>query len=186
MGHVRYAQVLFAQGNFAAAEKYLKQALEFQPAGPVGNSYEVCDALFGLWSAYGDLKIRAGLAGEAIELYRRPLDLSIGLAREPKIRSQPNAASALPTPSWAMPPPAPSAPSEALGYLRVALEIDKRLAAANPNNTSMVRKLFVTCALLGELLREGPGPQPGCTFRRDQLPSGRRGCGHQTRRVRSR
>lgn len=43
------------------------------------------------------------------------------------------------------------------GYLKVALDIDKRLAAADPNNTSLTRKLFVTCALLGQLVREGPG-----------------------------
>ena len=50
---------------------------------------------------------------------------------------------------------------EALQHLRLALEIDKRLCEAEPNNVPLTRKLYITYTMLGRVLRGRLGQQLG-------------------------
>ena len=95
--------------------------------------------------------------GEAVEPYQHLLELSTGLARDSKDESVAQRRISLANTKLGDAYTRAQRPPEALPYMRTALAIDRKLAAAEPNNSNLTRKLFVDYNLLGEILRDGPG-----------------------------
>src|SRR5260370_27346001 len=83
-GNTKMAQVLAVEGDLKGSERFLKEALAFGQQGPAAGSYPVRDALTKTYGSFGDLKIRMGVHGEAVEPFVKLLDLSTQLAQEGK------------------------------------------------------------------------------------------------------
>jgi eukaryotic-like serine/threonine-protein kinase len=143
-GYTRIAQVLAAQGDMPGAQNSLKQAIALGEQEPAAR-----DALRLSYSTLGDFKIKLGVHGEAVEPYMKVLALAtrsgdqsdISLAHTKlgdvlgRIDRQ----------------------QEALEHLRVALAINGRLSAEEPNNMTRTRKLFLTYSMLGRIVRSKSG-----------------------------
>ena len=156
-GHTKIAQVLAVEGDLKGSERFLKEALAFGQQGPAAGSYQVRDALSKTYGAFGDLKTRMGVHEEAVEPFLKLLDLSTQLARERKNEDSAQADISLAHTKLGDVLNLVDRPKEALDHLRVALEIDRRLAATHPDNIPLTRKLYMTYNMLGRVLRSKNG-----------------------------
>jgi tetratricopeptide (TPR) repeat protein len=160
-GHTRIAQVLTAQGKMQDAERYLKEALAFGAGTAAGKDYEVRAALAGLYNTFGALQISKVAYGEAEKFLLKQLEIAQQLAklgREPG--AEQIALSVAHTKLGEAYTQMDRMP-EAADHLRQALELDQKLAAAEPNSLPRMRKLFITNVLLGRVLRSRSGSQLG-------------------------
>ena len=150
LGQVRLGQAMICQNSYELAAKYLRQAVALAPGA---QPAEVRNALSLVWSTLGDAQYETGAYGQAIESFTKMRALRIQLAKEdPGDGNQRGLAVSesklgdIYTVS--------GHPSEALLHLKAAREIDERMAAAAPGNTSTTRQLKVTDLLLGTLLED--------------------------------
>ena len=123
----------------------------------VRASWLARNALAGLYTAFGDLKIRLGLDHDAIEPYEKQLALRRVLSAETKdpIASQLGLSVAETKLGDAY---ARSGQYlEGLKHVRPALAIDKELVAKYPGNTNLLRKLYVSYNLIAPILSSPEG-----------------------------
>ena len=160
LGYVRLSQVA-AQGDLKGSEQYMQRAFLLTQQSPVAGSYLVRSALAKAYSAFGDLKIREGQHGDAVEPFSKLLDLSVVLAAESKDPGEAQSGISLAHTKLGDVLGRLERYPEAYGHLRVALEIDKRLSDAEPNNMPLARKLFITDTMIGRVLRSRLGQQLG-------------------------
>ena len=148
-----------------SAEKTLKQGLVLGEQKSFAASYDVRDALGRAYSTLGDFKIKMGVHSEAVEPYMKLLALETQLARDRKDPRAADSGISLAHTKLGDVLGRLDRPREALDHLRVALAIDGRLSAAEPNNMTLTRKLFMTYNMLGRLVRSRGGqhllPQRG-------------------------
>ncbi len=155
LGNVRIAQILSAKGDLKNAERNLQDAIAM---GAEAADYHVREAVAKAYNTMGDLKIRASLNTEAIETFEKLLDLSIQLARENHDPAEEQRGVSLAHTKLGDAMSRADRNRDALDHLRVAVEIDKRLAA-DPNDLSATRKLFITYLMLGRVYRSRTGQQ---------------------------
>jgi tetratricopeptide (TPR) repeat protein len=98
-----------------------------------------------------------GVHEEAVEPFTKLLDLSTQLARERKDEDSAQADISLAHTKLGDVLNLVDRPREALDHLRVALEIDRRLAKTHPDNIPLTRKLYMTYNMLGRVLRSKNG-----------------------------
>lgn len=158
-GHTKLAQMLVAQGDLQGADKIYQEAFVFARQEPAASDYAVIGALAGAYGAYGDLKIRIGKHGDAVVPYLKLLELQTEVSKGKRnIDREQNALSLAHTKLGDVYMRLDRA-AEAQEHLNIALAIDKRLYDANPSNTPLARKLWVTYTLLGRALHTRGGPQ---------------------------
>ena len=119
--------------------------------------YQVRQSVFKAYSSLGDLKNRAASHTEAIACFEKLLDLSGELAREGRDPVEEQRAVSLAHTKLGDAMTAAGRNREALDHLRIAVEIDQRMAAAYPNDLLATRKLFITYIMLGRVFRGRTG-----------------------------
>jgi tetratricopeptide (TPR) repeat protein/predicted Ser/Thr protein kinase len=155
-GQVRIAQMLVAQGDLKAADAVYVQALAL---GNGAASYEALDALANASSSYGDLKVNIAMHGEAVPHYLRLLEISEQLALQKRNPDSEQRGISLAHTKLGDVYNRLGRAEESQQQLRIALEIDQRLYAAQPTNIPVMRKLYVTYSMLGRALRGRGGAQ---------------------------
>lgn len=152
-GNVRLAQVLVLKGDLKAGSRMLRETILLGRQGPTAQSYIVRTALANAYRGYGDMCYQTGEFDPSIEPYSRVLEIYTQLAREnlhPQTEQENlSLAHAKLADAYAGLYRHP----ESLAHVRIAIEIDKKLVAANRNNTSLLRKLFVDYSLLSNIFR---------------------------------
>jgi serine/threonine protein kinase/tetratricopeptide (TPR) repeat protein len=154
LGGVRMAQILTAQGDLPAAERSLREAIS---KGAASSDYQVLDALRQTYNAMAGLKMSAAKYNEATEVLWKQLEISERLAREGREPLEEQRGISLAHTKLGDVLASGGHDSEALDHLRVALEIDKRLASADPNNLLSTRKLYITYVMMGRVYRGSDG-----------------------------
>ncbi len=150
-GETKIAQVLAAQGDLPGAEKSVRQALAIGEKTSAASSRDVREALAKAYSTLGDLKIKKGVHGEAVEPYMKLLSLALQGTSDSDISL---AHTKLGDVLGRL-----DRQKEALDHLRLALAIDGRMSAAEPNNMSYTRKLFMDYSMLARVVRSRSGGQ---------------------------
>jgi tetratricopeptide (TPR) repeat protein/tRNA A-37 threonylcarbamoyl transferase component Bud32 len=158
-GHTKIAQILTAQGNMKDAERYLKEAVAMAGEGPAAADYKVREALAGAFNTYGALKLSQASYGEAEQPLLKLLEISEQLAGERRDPVSEQAGVSLAHTKLGDVYGRMDRNREALDHLRIALDIDKRLASAEPDNLPRTRKLYITYIMLGRALRGRNGDQ---------------------------
>jgi serine/threonine protein kinase len=157
VSQVKLAQVLVAQGDFKAADEINLAAIDLgekalREAGAGAGSYEVRRALANAYSTYGDLKIRVGVHRQAVDPYLKLLALATATAQTGLNPQQEQNGVSLAHTKLGDVYYRIDRPQESVEQLLAALEIDKRLAAANPSNIALMRKVYVDYSFLGRVL----------------------------------
>jgi len=127
--------------------------------GAAASDYVVRQAVLKAYSSVGDLKIKLALHTSAIEPFEKLLDLSEQMAHEGRDPEEEQRAISLAHTKLGDALSRIGRNREAVGHLRIAVEIDKRRAAADPNDLSATRKLFITYLMLGRVFRSRTGQQ---------------------------
>jgi eukaryotic-like serine/threonine-protein kinase len=157
LADIRRAQLFIVKGDAAVASPPLLDAISLGSHGPQAGAYEVREALASAWSSYGDLRLRVGKTIECIPPYTKVLEIWTALAREKRDPVSERAGISLAHTklgdSWAR----IGRSREALDHLSIAVDIDKQLAAADPNNVTRLRKLYIDYLVMGLMFRGG-GP----------------------------
>ena len=154
LGRVRIAQVLSPQGDLKGSERALRDAISM---GADATDYHVRQAVFRAYSSLVDLKSRAAIYNEAIEAAERLLEISEELAREGLDRVEEERGVSLAHTKLGDTMSRVGRDREAWEHLRIAVEIDKRMAAADSNDLLATRKLFITYSMLGRVYRGKTG-----------------------------
>jgi len=156
LGKVRIAQILMIQGDVKKAESTLLDTIS---TGAPSADYVVRQALLKAYGTLGDLQIRLSLHTDAIAPFEKLLDLSEQLAREHRNPVEEERAVSLAHTKLGDTLARMGRNREAMDHLRIALEIDKRMAAVDANDLSASRKLFITYLILGQVYRNRTGQQ---------------------------
>jgi tetratricopeptide (TPR) repeat protein len=157
-GKVRVAQVSSAQGDLKGAERNLHEAISL---GANSTDYEVRQSVIRAYSSLVDLKSRAVAYNEATDAAEKLLELSEQLAREGRDPSDEERGLSLAHTKLGDTLNRVGRNREALEHLRIAVEIDKRRAAADPNDLQATRKLFITYHMIGRVFRSVTGEKLG-------------------------
>jgi len=157
-GRVKMAQVLVAQGDMKGGDALYREAFTLAEKSPAAGSIPAREALENAYSAYGDLMIRIGQHGDAVEPFRKQLELAEQLAREKKTDAATDRDISLAHTKLGDIFGRIDRETEALPHLRTALEIDRRVSEAQPNNLPLLRKLFVDYNMIGRIFRSRAGP----------------------------
>ena len=154
LGKVNIAQILSAQGDLKSSERALQQAISM---GEDSAEYQVRQAVFKAYSSLADLKSRAASYNEAIEASKRLLDLAEQLASEGRDSTEERRGVSLAHTKLADSMSRVGRNREALDHLRIAVDIDKKRADADPNDLLATRKLFIDYIMLGRVYRSRTG-----------------------------
>ncbi len=160
-GNSKIGQILTVQGDLKTASSTLESNIAMGEADPTAHSYEVRDALANAYSSYGDLKMRMASFGEAIAPFTKLLAVSEDLAREGRDPAGEQRGISLAHTKLGDALNRLDRQGDALDQLRLALEIDQRQVAADPNNVPQMRKLFITYIMMGRALRTRSGARLG-------------------------
>jgi tetratricopeptide (TPR) repeat protein/tRNA A-37 threonylcarbamoyl transferase component Bud32 len=150
-GGTKIAQVLAAQGDLAGAQKSVRQVLAVGERSPAASSNDVREALGKAYSTLGDLKIKMGVHGEAVEPYVKLLEFATLIGSDTDISL---AHTKLGDVLCRL-----DRQKEALDHLRVALAIDGKLSAKDPTSMTFTRKVFMDYNMLARVVRSRSGPQ---------------------------
>ena len=157
-GLVKMAQVLVAKGDMKGGGGLYAEAFALAEKSKARDSIPVREALARAYSSFGDLKIRMGQHGEALEPYLKLLALSAQLSREQKADPATDRDISLAHTKLGDVYGRIDREVEALPHLRTALEIDRRVSDAAPGNLPLLRKLFVDYNMIGRIFRSHAGP----------------------------
>ncbi len=157
-GLVKMAQVLVAKGDMKGGGGLYAEAFALAEKSKAPDSIPVREALARAYSSFGDLKIRMGQHGEAVEPYLKLLALSAQLSREQKADPATDRDISLAHTKLGDVYGRIDREVEALPHLRTALEIDRRVSDAAPGNLPLLRKLFVDYNMIGRIFRSRAGP----------------------------
>ena len=155
-GKVRIAQILMTKGDVKSAESNLQEAISM---GAPSTDDAVRQALLRAYGSLGDLRIKLSLHVSALEPFEKQLALSEQMARERHDTVDDQRAVSMAHTKLGDVLSRMGHNREAMDHLRVALEMDKRLAAMDANDLSATRKLFITYLILGHVYRNRTGQQ---------------------------
>ena len=161
LGHVKLSQILAFQGDLKGAERYLGETFAMGGKASAASSPLVRTSLIKAYSAYGDVKIREGVHGEAIEPYLKMLEIANQLMAEIGENAASKAELSMAHTKLGDVYGRVERPEEALKHLRIAIEMHKQLAAAAPNDSRQTRMLYMTQIMIGRVLKSRTGQQYG-------------------------
>ena len=161
LGNVKIAQLMTFKGDLIGAEQVLKATIQLAQQGTAAAQYVVQEALANTYSAYGDLKIRAADNSQAIEPYSRLLEIWSSLSLDHRDPASERKGISLAHTKLGETYGRLLQGGPALEHMRIAVDIDKQLAAEDPNNLPRLRKLYIDYMVMGMIFRSDDGPRLG-------------------------
>jgi tetratricopeptide (TPR) repeat protein len=155
-GRVKLAQMLALAKDPAGADKMLRETIALGEHSPAAQTRMGREAMANAYRAAGDVHFRTGAFDHAVEPYTKLLELWTQMAAEKRDVRAERAGLSLAHAKIADSLVRTRRAKEALTHVRIAVEIDQEMVAADRNSVPRMRKLYIDYTLLALVFRTDP------------------------------